>query len=164
MAEKLQIHPRISVESSDALRLAAEARGCAQGDLIEAALTAFLGGTPQSAPAIPQDLVARLDALGATLEALPETMDTLIAPMGEYLAALEAAIKLTVELCQTLLTRVPAPPPPKPPEPPQRIATYEAMYGPPETWVDPYPMPESKPLPPLKRSLLARVFFKEEGI
>ncbi|SRR6266851_23097 len=160
MAEKLQIHPRISVESNDALRLAAEARGCAQGDLIEEALTAFLQGTAAAAP-LPEDLAARLDTLTATVAALPDTMDTLIAPVCAYLMALEEALRVVLERCDTLLTRVPAPPPPKPPDPPQRIATYEAMYGPPETWVDPYPMPASKPLPPLKRRLLARFFLKE---
>jgi len=161
MAEKLQIHPRISVESSDALRVAAEARGCAQGDLIEEALGAFLQGAPPPAAPLPQHLLTRLDALEASLAALPDTLETLMAPVCAYLMALEEAIRGVIERCDTLLTRVPAPPPPKPPPPPQRIATYEAMYGPPETWVDPYPMPESQPLGPPKRRLFSRLFFKE---
>src|SRR5713101_3534597 len=79
MAEKLQIHPRISVESSDALRVAAEARGCAQGDLIEEALGAFLQGAPPPAAPLPQHLLTRLDALEASLAALPDTLETLMA-------------------------------------------------------------------------------------
>jgi len=165
MAEKIQINPRISVEMSEALRQAAHTRGCAQGDLIDEALLAFLSAAspsvPQAAPALPQELLARLDALDTTLTALPDTLDALFAPVCAYLMALEEALRVVLERCDTLLTRVPAPPPPKPPDPPQRIATYEAMYGPPETWVDPYPMPEAKPLPPPKRSLVSRLLFKE---
>src|SRR5712691_3424756 len=161
MAEKIQIHPRISVESSDVLRHAAEARGCAQGDLLEEALTAFLQDATTPANSLPHDLLTRLDTLEASLAALPDTLDALIAPVCAYLMALEEAIRGVIARCDTLLTRVPAPPPPKPPDPPQRIATYEQMYGPPETWVDPYPLPASQPLDPPKRRLFSRLFFKE---
>jgi hypothetical protein len=183
MAEKVQFNTTITAEMRETLRQAAQERGCVQGDLIEAALAAFLvpeahavsrpiGSLTQEAltsvvhqlrvlEEAQTALSTRLDTMGTTVAAIPDTLEDLIAPVGAYLMALEEAIKVLLERCDTLLTRVPAPPPPKPPDPPQRIATYEAMYGPPETWVDPYPMPSSPPLDPPKRGLLARLFLKE---
>jgi hypothetical protein len=161
MADKVQLNTTITADIRHALRQACQERGCAQGDLIEAALDAFLSATPPSAPALPQELLARLDTLDTTLAALPDTLDALFAPVCTYLMALEEAVKVLLERCDTLLARVPPPPPPPAPKP--RIATYEQMYGPPETWADPNPLPPIKDLPPVRRGFFARVLFKEES-
>jgi len=159
VADKVQLNTTITTDMREALRQACQERGCAQSDLIEEALVAFLapgtpGGEREASPVTEGMLGTVLDKLTALEAALPDILDPMFAPVCEHLIALEQGIT-------TLVGRVPAPPPPAPPAPTPRIATYEQMYGPPESWVDPHPLPPIKDLPPLRRGFLARWLFKE---
>jgi hypothetical protein len=108
MSEKSQINPAISATLRDQLRDACQARHCSQGELVEAALTAYLAPTGDSQPL---DLVmAKLTSLEKTLAALVEVCEHLTPaqpPVASY-DAMYGPIAPAV---------VPSPPPTPPPAP-----------------------------------------------
>jgi hypothetical protein len=100
MAERQQINPMITTPTRDLLRQACQDRKCSQGDLVEAALLAFLTPTePQAQEAV---ILKRLLDIEEVL--------------GQVVGVLKQLLALQEELRPK-----PAPPP---------IATYEQMYGP----------------------------------
>lgn len=101
MADKVQINPLITTETREALRGACQARGMAQGDIVELALVAFL--TPADAAGVGDRLLQRLTGV-------------------------EDVLAQVVELLQAVLDHPAAEG--KAPAPAVSIATYEQMYGP----------------------------------
>jgi hypothetical protein len=75
MSEKHQINPAIAAALRTQLRDACQERNCSQGDLVEAALIAYLAPAPDSDPL---DIVmAKLASIDATLAALVEVCEHL---------------------------------------------------------------------------------------
>jgi len=136
MADKVQINPQLTARTRDLLKQACQQQGQSQGDVIEAALLAYL--VPSAAESTLTRLVAEQAQLGGIVREMQATL-------GPLLAGLEGL--------------APPTPPSSAASSKVSIATYDAMYGPivPAPTLSPSEVPDV-PAP----GVLRRWFSKEE--
>src|SRR5262249_46221979 len=119
METRQQLNALVTAATRDLLRQEAQARKCAQGDLVEAALLAYL--QPGASPETEGLVFARLLAIEETL--------------AQVLGTLQALVTLAERQV-------------KKPEPP-KVATYDEMYGEPEKGPSLPDVAPADPLPAL---------------